>query len=157
MKVIKRCLMITTWVIGGTLGNAMAAEVGDAIELTRSVVQVERKAVVAKAMELTQQESQAFWPVYNEYWNDLNKINDRKVKLIMDYAKNYGNISDAMAKDMLKEFFDIQSATLKLKKKYVRRFEKVLSPKKVFRYFQTENKLDALINIQLASEIPLMR
>jgi len=157
MKIIKRFLMITTWVIGATLGNAMAGEKSDAIELTRSVVQVERKAVVAKAMELTEQESQAFWPVYNEYWNDLNKINDRKVKLIMDYAKNYGNISDTMAKDMLKEFFDIQSATLKFKKKYVKKFENVLSPKKVFRYFQTENKLDALINIQLASEIPLMR
>ena len=157
MKVIRRCLMITTWVIGATLGNAMAGEASDAVELTRSVVQVERKAVVAKAMELTQQESQAFWPVYNEYWNNLNKINDRKVKLIMDYAKNYGNISDTMAKDMLKEFFDIQNATLKLKKKYVKKFENVLPPKKVFRYFQTENKLDALINIQLASEIPLMR
>ena len=157
MKIIKRFLMITTWVIGATLGNAMAGEAGDAIELTRSVIQVERKAVVAKAMELTQQESQAFWPVYNEYWNNLNKINDRKVKLIMDYAKNYGNISDTMAKDMLKEFFDIQNATLKLKKKYVKKFENVLPPKKVFRYFQTENKLDALINIQLASEIPLMR
>ena len=89
--------------------------------------------------------------------DNLNKINDRKVKLIMDYAKNYGNISDTMAKDMLKEFFDIQNATLKLKKKYVKKFENVLPPKKVFRYFQTENKLDALINIQLASEIPLMR
>ena len=108
-------------------------------------------------MPLTAPESEAFWPRYNDYQQALRKVNDRKVKLIQGYARDYPALTDEKAEEMLNEFLDIETEEVKLKKSYVKKFRKVLPAKKVTRYFQVENKLDAIINFELADSIPLVR
>ncbi len=137
--------------------TVMAAQVEDEIELTREVIKTERKAIIAKNMQFTEEESQAFWPVYNEYKEEVRKVADRKVKLIMDYAKNYETLTAGQANEMLEEVLSIKKADLKIKKKYVTKLKKILPAKKVMRFYQLENKMDAVINVQLAAEIPLVR
>ena len=66
----------------GLTSPALAQSVNDDVELIRSVVQTERKAVVAKNMQLTEAESEGFWPVYNEYTEDLRAIGDERVKMV---------------------------------------------------------------------------
>lgn len=132
------------------------ADVNNAIEVTRSVLQTQKKAIIANAMELTGEESNKFWPVYRDYQTDLKKVNDRTVKLITDYAMNYDMLKDQQAKSMVDEFLSIEKAELKLKKSYVKKFRKVLPPRKVARYFQIENKIDAVIRVELAQDIPLV-
>ncbi len=157
MKRLKYALLTILTLSGVTLSAAVSAQSTDAIEVTRAAVQTERKAVVAAAMRLSEQESQAFWPVYNDFRAEMNKIIDKQVRLIRDFAKHYNSLSDEKAKAMVAEYLSIEKAKLKLRQRYVRKFEKVLPPKKVMRYYQTENKLDALINVQLAREIPLAK
>ena len=157
MKRLKYTLLTILTLAGVTLSAAVSAQSTDAIEVTRAAVQTERKAIVASAMKLSEQESQAFWPVYNDFRADMNKVIDRQVRLIRDFAKHYNSLSDEKAKAMVSEYLSIEKAKLKLRQRYVRKFEKVLPPKKVMRYYQTENKLDALINVQLAREIPLAK
>ena len=129
----------------------------DEIELTRDVIQAERKAIVAANMELSESESKLFWPVYNEYVAALRKINDRNVKLITSFAAAYENLTDSQATAFLNESMDIDMEYVKLKQTWVPKFGKVMSPKMVARFFQTENKLDAIIDYELAAEIPLVR
>jgi hypothetical protein len=136
---------------------AVFAQQASEIELTRSVIQTKKKIIVATNMPLTEQESEAFWPVYNDYQQALRKVNDRSVKLIEGYARDYLTLTDEKAKEMLNEFLDIESEKVKLKKSYVKKFRKVLPDKKVTRYFQVENKLEAIINFELADTIPLVR
>ena len=157
MKRLKYTLLTILTLSGVTLSAAVSAQSTDAIEVTRAAVQTERKAIVASAMGLSEQESQAFWPVYNDFRAEMNKIIDRHVRLIRDFAKHYNSLSDEKAKAMVTEYLSIEKAKLKLRQRYVRKFEKVLPPKKVMRYYQTENKLDALVNVQLAREIPLAK
>ena len=66
--------------------NPAFADVGDEIEMVRSVVRMERKAAVEQAMQLAPAESQGFWAVYNDYEAERTKVNDRAVKVITDYA-----------------------------------------------------------------------
>ncbi len=132
------------------------AAVGDSIEVTRGVVAAERKLVVAQNMGLTQEESEAFWPIYNDYQNELRKINDREVKLIQDYAAEYETLTDERAIELLKIAMSIDDDQLKLRRKYVKRFQKVLPTKKVVRYYQIENKLDAIVSFDLARKLPLV-
>ncbi len=135
---------------------AGAQDIQNEIELTRSVIQTERQALVASGMGLTSAEADVFWPLYREYQSEQASLGDREVKLLMDYSDNYGVMTDEMAKTMLDDWFDIDSKDLALKKKYAKKFRKILPELKVTRFFQIENKLDAVINNELAAEVPLV-
>lgn len=128
----------------------------DAIEVTRSQFETERKAIVAKNMELETGQSEIFWPVYNEYQAEKREVADRRVKLILEYAEKYGTLTEENAIEMLKEMQSIAEDELELQQKFVRKFEKVLPALKVFRFYQIENKLDAVVGYELALTVPLV-
>ena len=136
--------------------NPAFADVGDEIEMVRSVVRMERKAAVEQAMQLAPAESQGFWAVYNDYEAERTKVNDRAVKVITDYAAAFPDVGDARANTLLAESFDAESDLVALKKKYAKRFAKVLAPARVARFFQIERKLDAVQNLRVVAQIPLI-
>ncbi|MGB5341202.1 MAG: hypothetical protein WBP67_03835 [Thermoanaerobaculia bacterium] len=131
-------------------------EINDEIELTRSIIQTQRQAIVTAAMQLTGEESQTFWPLYHEYREAMRKVDDRSVTLINGYAESFDTMTDEIAQTMLKELMSIRQAELDVTRKYLKRFQKILPANKVARFFQLENKLDSVIDFELASEIPLV-
>jgi hypothetical protein len=126
------------------------------IEAARTLVQTERKILIMREMTLTNDEASAFWPLYDEYNLEVKKIGDLKVKVITDYAVNYNKMTDELAKELLNESIKYEEQMIKLKKKYVKKFRKILPETKVVRYFQLENKLNAIVNFRTAGQIPLM-
>lgn len=136
--------------------ESSAADMNDTIEMIRSVAALERKAVITKGLQLSGAESQAFWPIYDEYVAEKKRVNDRLVRLITDYADNYQSMTDDFAKSMVDDHMRIQGDLLKVRKKYIRKFTKVLSDIKLARFYQLENKLDAVANVKLAQQIPLV-
>ena len=136
--------------------NPAFADVSDEIEMVRSLVRMERKGAVEQAMQLTPAESQVFWTVYNEYEAERTRVNNRAVKVVTDYAAAYPEVGDARAQTLLTESFAADSDLLSLKKKYAKRFAKVLPPARVARFFQIERKLDAVQNLSVAEQIPLI-
>ncbi|MGB5163076.1 MAG: hypothetical protein WBO69_13175 [Thermoanaerobaculia bacterium] len=131
-------------------------EINDEFELTRSIIQTQRQAIVTAAMQLTGEESQTFWPLYHEYREAMRKVDDRSVTLINGYAESFDTMTDEIAQTMLKELMSIRQAELDVTRKYLKRFQKILPANKVARFFQLENKLDSVIDFELASEIPLV-
>ena len=134
----------------------MAQNTHDYMEVERAALKTEKKALVADAMELTDDESEIFWPLYNEYSDKQYVINSKVYNLIVDYAENFDTLSDEKALELWNESMKQADELSKLKKSYFKKFQKILPGKKVVRYFQVENKVWALINAQLALEIPLM-
>ena len=124
--------------------------------LSRSFIELNRKAIVAVNLDLTEEESKAFWPVYAEYRALVDVINDSFLELIGDYAENYQDLSDRMAVNLLNDFLDIEMDRIASKKAYIGDFSKILPPQKVAKYFQIENKMDAIIKAELVMEIPLI-
>jgi len=139
-------------------GITSAQQVTDAIELTRTVIQTERKVIVAKNMNLSSSESKAFWPIYNDYSVAMRKIDDRQNILILKYANayNHDNLTNEIAGHILKEFLSIQETQTKLKGSYIRKFEAVLPTVKVARFFQIDNKMDVMIDYEMSRQIPLI-
>jgi hypothetical protein len=136
------------------------AERGDLIgemELTRATIQVRRQALVTAAMDLQAPEADIFWPLYREYRMAMAKVNDRFAKLLVSYLEQYDELSDADAARLMDEYLGIERARTGVKAKYVPRFKEKLPPRKVARFFQVDNKLDAILNAELASVIPLAR
>jgi hypothetical protein len=129
------------------------------MEILRQKVKADKKLIVAQNMQLTDAEAKAFWPVYDAYQNDLQKLNQRVGKAIAEYADAYnkGPVPNATAKELLNETFAIEEAELKLKRSYVPKLEKALPAAKVARYVQIENKIRAAIRYELADAIPLVQ
>ena len=123
----------------------------------RDAIRADKKAYISEYLQLTQAEGKEFWPYYNSYQFDLQKINDRLIKLINGYAKTYQNMSDQDAVKMVDEYLAIERDQLKLKELYFRTLCKRLPVKKVTRYLQLENKIDALVKFELAEKIPLVK
>ncbi len=133
-----------------------AQSTDDYLEVARDVLNTEKKAVVAEAMQLSESESGPFWELYNEYNAELYKIHTTRVNIIMDFADNYESLTDDKAEELLTRMVHYQNNLLGLNKTYIKKFKKVLPAGKVARYFQIENKVEAMINYDLAEEIPLI-
>ncbi len=127
----------------------------DMIEVARSVVAVDRKAVVVAAMELTEKEGTNFWPLYSEYRKEMEKITDDRIKLIRDYAKLYPTVPDEQAKQMLDTYTRLQRRQVDKRAAYLKNFVKILPPAKALRFAQVETRLDLFYQLQLAAAVPL--
>jgi len=128
----------------------------DAIEVLRGDLKANRKAVIAENMQLTEQESEAFWPLYRSYRADVDKVTDHMVELVLEYADLYTNVPEQKASEMLGQYTRMEADLLEVKHKYLKKFEKVLPPSNVFRFAQLDNRYDLATRVQMATSIPLM-
>ena len=131
----------------------------DNMQILRDKIKADKKLVVATNMELTESEAKGFWPVYEEYQKDLQKINRRVVNLLESYAADFRNksLTDDKAKKLIDEAVAIEQAEANLKSAYAPKLSKALPVKKVARYLQIENKIRAIIKYDLAAGVPLVQ
>ena len=152
-----RSIRAAVALIGVFLASAAFAQTAtDELEAARGQIQADRKAIVAKLMSLTDQESAAFWPVYNEFREATRKVDDRMVKLLGDYDKESETMTDQRAHQLLNEWLSIMSDKAAVKKTYVKKFSKAIPTTKLIRYYQIENKMDAVIQYEMAQGLPLV-
>jgi hypothetical protein len=134
-----------------------AASSRSPMETLRQKIKLDKRLVVASNMDLSKGEAKGFWPVYEDYQKELEKLNQRIARLTLTYLVAYEKapISDELSEKLLDESIDIGNAELELERSCLGRMKKVLPPYKVFRYAQIENKVRALIKYELAAEIPV--
>jgi hypothetical protein len=158
---VSLCLLLISPVFG-SLASAQqtAAEdkaADDAVQLLRQDIRSERKQLVAANLPLTDTEATKFWPVYDRYTAEMTKLGDSRYALVKEYAQNYSALTDAQAGTLIKRFLASDEAVAQLRTKWIGEFEKVISSKKTAMYFQIDRRLGMLIDLQIASEIPLVR
>ena len=131
----------------------------DNMEILREKIKADKKLLVATNMELTEAEAKNFWPIYEDYQKDLQKINERLIQALHSYAADYKNksMTDEKAKKLTDEYLSIEQAEVKLKSSSVPKLSKALPATKVARYLQIENKIRAVIKYDLAATVPLVQ
>jgi hypothetical protein len=129
----------------------------DNMQIVREKVHADKKLLVAENMQLTEAEAKAFWPVYDQYQNELFLLRARTVKLIIDFADAYEKMTSETAKKLMDEYMAIETLGPKLRQTYLPKFRKVLPETKVVRYYQIENKINAALMYELATNIPLTK
>ena len=154
LAVIVSCLLIGAWVLPLA---AMAEEPTENMKIVREKILADRKLFVAGNMELSEAEAQAFWPVYEDYIGDMQILGAKGAYIIDDFARNYQDMTDAKARDLLNEFMAYEAEYLALRENYLPRFRDAVPEKKVARFYQIENKIRAIVNYELAGQIPLMK
>lgn len=126
------------------------------IQMLRGDIQAQRKQITAANMPLTPDEATKFWPLYDQYRQEASKNGDERWALIKDYATNYSTMTDAQAQDYIKREAANEQKVIALRMKYVPIFEKVISPKKTALFCQIDHRVDLMIQLQLASQIPMV-
>ena len=136
--------------------NEKFSDLEPAIQMLRQEVGKDRRDLVKANMLLTNSEAARFWPIYDEYRAEMNKIGDKRVKLITDFAANRNSMSEDEGMRLLKERIDIEKEKNDLRGDYVKKFNKELSARTTARFFQIDQKLDAAVEAALAAKIPLI-
>ena len=126
------------------------------LEIVRSTIKTEKKALIAEVMQLSDEENLAFWDVYNEFDEKHYKLNTEYFAVVMDFADNFDNMSAEKATDLINRATKFNIDEAKLEKTYLKKMMKVISPQKTVRFYQALNKIQAMIDAQMAAEVPLL-
>ena len=126
-------------------------------ELLRADVRAEKVAILTELMQFTEAEDKAFWPIYREYDVELSKVNDERVGLIDEYAKNYTQVTDALADKLALKALELETRRTGVKQKYYERMKSALSAKTAARFLQVENQLLMVIDLQIAASLPIVK
>lgn len=142
----------------GTQNADMDAQFRSYVELLRSDLKSGKVVIYNRVMKMSDAESKIFWPLYQDYETELFSLGDRRLELIKKFADAYNRqtLDDATAKSLTKDWFGHQEGRLKLWKKYQKRMEKEMNATRAAQFLQIENRINALVDLMLASEIPLI-
>jgi hypothetical protein len=166
MKTIATLVTLGTGLLFATnMASAQAESSSDSrakitdleISLMRKDLRDQKKQVVAANLPLTGDEAMKFWPVYDAYTQETIKINDRRYALFKEYAANYNAMTDDQASSYIRRWNEVDGAFTNLRLEWIPKFEQVLGPKKTAAFFQIDRRVGLMIELQLASQLPLAR
>lgn len=126
------------------------------LEILRDTIRANKKALVAVNLGLTDAEAKTFWPVYDRYEAELKAVHDRLVKVVEDYTAHYRSLSDARARALAEDYLAVEEDRAKVRRAYFADFVQAVPAKKAARFYQIENKMDAVLRYDLAAAIPVM-
>ena len=159
IKMIKKSI-VTALLAGAAIISANSAFAQDTTDedilLFRKDVRSLKKQIIAANMDLTETEAQQFWPIYDLYTAELAKITDPKYSLLKEYAQNYATMTDEQAESYVKGRATVEQSIMQLRLKYFPIFRKVLSGKSTALFFQMDWRLGLIMDMQLASQTPLV-
>jgi len=136
--------------------TASGIEVEKNLDLIRRDLRAEKKKILAANVPLTADEATRFWPVYDEYAGEMSKHYDQFYAIIKDYAANQKTLTDDQANTMIKRWSEEQVAVAQTRHKYIPMIQKVIPGKKAALFFQIDRRLYAAMDLQVASEVPLV-
>jgi hypothetical protein len=104
---------------------------------------------ITKRLNLTSEEAEKFWPVYNEYQRQKNLIQQEKITLIRNFNQNESTLSDNQMSEIGDKLVSTIVQESSLAVTYHKKLKEVLPPAKVIRFYQAENQYKA----QLLNEL----
>ena len=167
-KLVAVVLLGTSWMLFGVTSRAQTVVPQESssrgatiskqdLDLLRRDLRAKRKQLIAANLKLTETEAERFWPVYDQYIRELIAIHDKKFALIEDYANNYGKMTNDESLLFIRQWLDFDIATNQLRQKYVPMVAKVLDGKKTATFFQLDRRIAMMIELQVASQMPLVQ
>jgi hypothetical protein len=137
--------------------TANQAGIDSDITLLRSDIQAGKTEVVTTGMQLTDAQGKLFWPLYREYANKQQILGDQRVAIIKDYANAYDSMDDPTADGLVKRQLKYEQDRIKLRAEYYPKFKKAVGAKQAAKFLQIDNRLSMLVDLQLASSIPVVK
>jgi len=134
--------------------GVMIATDGD-VQLLRQDLRAQKQKLIAQNLPMTESEAIKFWAVYNRYGDELRQINDEKYRLVKDYADEWPEMTNEQALIYIRRWLEVDQQVQQLRLKYVPEVSQVLPGKKAATFFQLDRRISMMIDVQLASQLPL--
>ena len=126
------------------------------MDIVREGLRADKKVLVATNLSLTAEETKAFWPIYDRYQKELFDVQSRLFEVISEYAATRDTLTDQGAMDLTNRYLAAEEDRAKVRRSYVKSFSKAVNGRTLARFYQIENKIDAVVRFEAASEIPLV-
>jgi len=131
--------------------------VKSSIDLIRSDIKTEKAYLIAQNLTLTADESDEFWPLYNDYNAALNVLLDERLALIKDYLDQHETMTNEQATTLADKLFAWEAKRLELKRTWFKKFTKVVPATKAAKFYQVENQINAALDLKLMDSMPLIK
>jgi len=141
--------------VAGCVLGASAQTAKDALELTRQAAETQRRFLVGGALPMTDAESRAFWPLFDDYEKARRALDERANRSVAEFLAAGADLSDAQAGALLGEWLKVEGERAQLRRRFAARMGKALPARKLLRFFQIDNKLDAVVQADVTRQIPL--
>jgi hypothetical protein len=123
-------------------------------ELLKSDVNAKRQMLIKEIMQFSESEGKAFWPIFQKYDEERAKLDQAEAQLMREYVQAYQSISDDKADQLLRRSFELEAQRAQLKKRYFDIMKKALSPRVAARFFEVENQIQHIYQLQVAANLP---
>jgi hypothetical protein len=152
-----RPLLVASLLLVFAAAPLRAGEAEDAsMEILRETLRSNKKALVDVNLALSDEEARSFWPVYDRYQKDLGAVQDRLLRVIEDYAANFGSMTDEKARKLVDDYLAVERDRVEVRRAFLGPISEALPGRKVMRFYQIENKIDAVLRYELAATIPVV-
>jgi hypothetical protein len=152
-----RLLLAVPLLLAFAASPLRAGEADEAsIEILRDTLRTNKKAIVDVNLELSDEEARAFWPVYDRYQKDLAAVQDRLITVLEDYKTNFATMTDEKAKQLVEDYLAVEQDRAEVRRAFLGPISETLPGRKVMRFYQIENKIDAVLRYELAATIPVV-
>jgi hypothetical protein len=127
------------------------------IELLRSDIKFQKKFIVSETMNFSEEDASVFWPIYKEYEIELDKLGDKRLANIKDFAENYQNMTDLKADELIEQAFNYQEERLNFKKNVYNQIKEKLNPSTAAKFIQLEHHIQLILDLKINAELPLIK
>ncbi|RKD92840.1 hypothetical protein [Mangrovibacterium diazotrophicum] len=148
-KLVSICTLFLVFV---TVAFAQVPQ--EEVDYYQSVFGMQKKMIVAAFLELD--DSDAFWPVYNEYEKARKELGQKKLNLTLDYLENYGNFTDDKTDELVKTSMSNRKATEALMAKYYKKVKKASGSKIAAQFYQLECFFQTAVSAEVYNSVPLI-
>jgi len=146
------CVLSSAAAVAADTGAASQTETGILLDTIRA----NRKAFVAVNLQLDAEEAKQFWPLYDRYQKEVSAIGDRVVAIVEDYTTSFRDLSNDKALQLMEGYLAAEAERLQVRRTYLGEFAKILPGRTLARFYQIENKMDAVVRYDLAATIPVV-
>jgi len=126
------------------------------IDLLRTNVRQQKAEIMGAVMLLSADDAAKFWPIYTEYDAELTKLNNQRVENIKEYARNYTQMTDEKANELIQKSLAYQKQRSELFARTYDRVKQAVGGVTAARFAQVENQLLLIIDLQIASSLPIV-
>ena len=126
------------------------------VQLLRTDLNKNKSHIISDVMQFDAEQAAAFWPIYKNFQTDSGKIGDQIVELVKQYVQSYDTMTNEVADQLATKLLDIEQQRNELKRQYYLKFKDALDAITAARFLQVENQIEKLLDLQLASELPVV-
>ncbi|MFZ3332503.1 MAG: hypothetical protein WA197_17845 [Candidatus Acidiferrales bacterium] len=125
-------------------------------QLLRTDLRSKKEQIIKETMQMNEQQAAKFWPIYHEYDAEQTKLGDEKLAIITDYADNFLTMTNEKAAQLAQNVMQLDEKRMALREKYYGILIKSLPAILAVRFFQVENQIQLITDLQIAANLPII-